>query len=393
MIERLRYLYERYKGQTATLSEQRELSDLLEQAANSEQLRIWIGEDMETEEPVHQISEHEAETVFARVVQRASGNDNQRNAFPGILHFFKLRPVRYAAAAAVIVAVGIYFFRGEKQSTEIVAKQTATAVPVIKPGGNKALLTLADGSTITLDSAANGNLAEQGGVSVVKLANGQLMYRAADTKSTEPIFNTLSTPRGGQYQLQLPDGSKVWLNASSSITYPASFSDSERKVVMSGEAYFEVVKNPSKPFKVYMRGNDGQVNEHHVEVLGTHFNVNNYQDEPAAVVTLLEGAVKIDNSSLKPGEAYSKGGVSKVNAEEAIAWKNGYFQFEQADIKAVMRQIARWYDVDVRYEGNIPERKFGGDILRDSELADVLKGLEVSQVHFRMEGRNLIITP
>lgn len=389
-MERLRYLYERYKEQTASLSEQKELSDLLEKAANSEQVKMWIGEEMENDDTVHHLSEQEAETVFAKIVRNEPVEYERRS---GIQRFLKPRWLSYVAAAAILVTGFFYFLKLDRQSVTVAPKNVATNVPVIKHGGNKALLTLADGSTITLDSAANGNLAEQGGAAIVKLANGQLMYRAADTKSTATVFNTLSTPRGGQYQLQLPDGSKVWLNASSSITYPAVFSDSERKIVMSGEAYFEVTKNPSKPFRVYLRGNDGQVNDHPVEVLGTHFNVNNYEDEPSAVVTLLEGAVKINNSHLKPGEAYSRGNVNKVNAEEAIAWKNGYFQFDQADIKAVMRQIARWYDVDVKYEGNIPERKFGGDILRDSDLTDVLKGLEVSQVHFRLEGRTLIITP
>ena len=147
------------------------------------------------------------------------------------------------------------------------------------------------------------------------------------------------------------------------------------------------------PFKVYMPNGTHKGNGQQIEVIGTHFNVNSYDDEPSLTITLLEGSVKVNRSVLKPGEAYSNGKISKVNTEEAVAWKNGYFQFNQADIKKVMRQISRWYDIEVSYEGNIPDRKFGGDILRDSNLSDVLEGLEVSQIHFRLSGRKLTIIP
>ena len=239
----------------------------------------------------------------------------------------------------------------------------------------------------------------QGNTQVIKRSNGQLAYQVSGSNkspagTTTPVeYNTMTTPRGGQYQLQLPDGTKVWLNAASSITYPTLFAGGERRVEVRGEAYFEVVKDPKMPFRVSLPEQASKQGAQEIEVLGTHFNVNGYRDEPALTITLLEGAVKIDASVLKPGEAYSNGKVKKVNTEEAVAWKNGYFQFEQADIRTVLRQLARWYDVEVRYEGKIPERKFGGDIQRDSNLSDVLKGLELSQVHFRLEGRILTIIP
>jgi ferric-dicitrate binding protein FerR (iron transport regulator) len=207
-------------------------------------------------------------------------------------------------------------------------------------------------------------------------------------------YNTLSTPRGGQYQLVLPDGSKVWLNASSSIHFPTAFAGHERNVELTGEAYFEIAKNKQKPFHV-------NVNGMQVEVLGTHFNVNAYGDEGAIKTSLLEGSVKIKKGNisglLKPGQQ----GVLKKNStdleiknadmNEAIAWKNGLFEFDGADIKSIMREIGRWYDVDVVYAGKVPDRRFEGKISRDAQLSDVLKILALSNVKFSVEGKKIIV--
>jgi ferric-dicitrate binding protein FerR (iron transport regulator) len=267
---------------------------------------------------------------------------------------------------------------------------------------------LADGTTIVLDSAGNTTLATQGNTHIIKLNNGQLAYRDADqrTPATALQYNTISTPKGGQYEIILPDGSHVWLNAASSLRFPAAFTGNERIVALTGEAYFEVAKNPAQPFKVTFTGSagDGQV-----EVLGTHFNINAYDDEANSKTTLLEGKVKISRPQsgmqdpnpeiLNPGQqAAIADGVGNikvlaVDADAAIAWKNGVFSFDNVDIKTVMRQIARWYDVEVVYEGALAAEKFEGEIPRSSTLADVFKILELSAVHFKIEGRKVIVMP
>jgi ferric-dicitrate binding protein FerR (iron transport regulator) len=214
--------------------------------------------------------------------------------------------------------------------------------------------------------------------------------------SDDIIFNTIETPKGGKFQIRLPDGSKVWLNAASSIRFPAKFAGSKRKVELRGEAYFEVAHDESKIFEVNARNQT-------VQVLGTHFNINAYEDEPSVNTTLLEGSVRISDvrtnvsQLLKPGEQSQLSEQIEIinlkNTNEAVAWKDGYFQFDEADIKTVMRQIERWYDVSVVYEGNLPNYRFAGEIERNLSLLQVLKVLEKTNVHFRLEGREVIVMP
>lgn len=307
----------------------------------------------------------------------------------------KIRPYAIAAALIAFAATGLIYFL-QPASTQLGAVNEKTAEHVI-PGSNKAVLTLADGTQITLDSAGNGAIASQGNVQVIKLDSGQLAYSAAQEGSEGEIkYNTLVTPRGGQFRITLPDGSKVWLNAASSLRYPTAFNGKEREVQLMGEAYFEVARNPALPFKVTVKGMT-------VQVLGTHFNIMAYQDEMNIQTTLLEGAVKVHNGTqavqLKPGQQArlnTTGNMSvneNVDVEEVIAWKNGYFHFSHESLEGVMRQIGRWYDTEIAYEGNIPDREFGGKIERASDIKDVLKILELSKVHFRIEGKKIIVTP
>ena len=256
----------------------------------------------------------------------------------------------------------------------------------IKPGSQKALLTLADGTTITLDSAANGIIAKQGGTQVLKLANGMICY-VKDKANNQPeniSYNKMSTPRGGQYQLTLPDGSVIWLNAESSITYPTAFSGNERKVSITGEVYFEVVKDKSKPFKV-------TAGDQQIKVLGTHFNINAYEDEDHVKTSLLEGSVNVNQQILKPGEAFQNGKVSKTNVDQDVAWKNGIFNFNNQSLAQVMRQLARWYNLEVIYPGGVPRKEYGGEMGRNLTLNQVLKGLENSGIYFELEGRKLLV--
>jgi transmembrane sensor len=323
--------------------------------------------------------------------------------FPSFKVYKSLNIRRWVAAAAIFIIVlgaGGYFIL--HKTPDKIAK-TENILPQnkktdIAPGGNKAVLTLANGSTIILDSAQNGTLSSQGNIKIIKLDDGQLAYdKSAVSGNTELLYNTISTPKGGQYQLTLSDGSKVWLNAASSLRFPASFSDDERKVELTGEGYFEVAHNAAKPFIVTK-------NNVEIKVLGTHFNVNAYDDENSMKVTLLEGSVKVskgnESTVISPGQQARISNLEKkidvkknVDLDEVIAWKNGLFQFDQANIKTIMRQIARWYDVDVVFEGKIPEVLFGGKISRDVNVSQVLKVLQEGGIHFRVEGKKIIVTP
>ncbi len=267
----------------------------------------------------------------------------------------------------------------------------------VAPGGNKAILTLADGSVIVLDSAQNGTLTNQGNTKVIKLDNGQLAYNSAGIKSTEVLFNTISTPRGGQYQVILPDGSKVWLNAASSLRFPAAFVDKERRVDVTGEAYFEIAKNAAMPFVVSVGGAE-------VQVLGTHFNIMAYDDEATMKTTLLEGSIKFvkGNTShlLKPGQQSQLTPTGSVNVASGVdmahvmAWKNGLFHFEDADIQTFMRQLSRWYDVEVVYQNKNNNDQFVLEMPRSSKLSDVLKVLELTgDIRFGIDGKKIIILP
>lgn len=389
--ERLSVLINKYLNNTASPEEEQELSAWY-QSSNQQEVH-W---------PVE--NEEEAAAVKARLLNKLQQAIHPAAAVKTI-PFYRRTGLQVAAAVLVVLATAAWFLvnRMEQPSTNqpIVVKQ-----PVIVPGGNKAVLTLADGSTIILDSAQNTTLAKQGNTKIIKLNNGQLAYRdATNTMEATTLYNTISTPKGGQYEIILPDGSHVWLNAASALRFPAAFTDKERSVELSGEAYFEVTKNPNQPFRVHLSSSTGEGPDGVVEVLGTHFNINNYHDETSSKTTLLEGKVKVSRAGsgnpesqiLLPGQqaAISSAAikVQKVDAEESIAWKNGIFNFNNADIKTVMRQIARWYDVEVVYEGNVSVEKFEGEIPRSSTLNEVFKILELSAVHFKIEGRKVIVMP
>lgn len=296
-----------------------------------------------------------------------------------------------AAAAVFLLGAGYAIYRVWQQPTPAMAQHQD-----VQPGHAGAVLTLADGSQVVLDSLRNGVVANQGGAAV-NLQNGQLIYNTnAHTK--ELAYNTMSTPRGRQYQLVLPDGSKVWLNAASSLTYPVAFDGAERKVKVSGEAYFEVAAQ-TKPFKVEV--SDGM----EILVLGTHFNINAYTDEASANTTLLQGSVKVvtrgASQLLHPGEqAQVPANATYIKLEQnidgqaVIAWKDGSFAFNHADLKTVMRQLSRWYDIEVVFEGNVPAGSYSGEIDRSLTLEQVLKGLSKTRLNYKIEnGRKLVIQP
>ncbi len=295
--------------------------------------------------------------------------------------------VRYAAAAIVLLALGILLITRTTTSNKPSVTAVTPQLPdKVKPGTQKAMLTLADGTVVTLDSTANGKIAQQGATQVMKLANGQIRYQAANTTTGQDkvAYNVMSTPMGGQYQLTLPDGSNVWLNAGSSITYPTAFPGNTRQVKITGEVYFEVTKDKNKTFRV-------TAGDQEIEVLGTHFNINAYADEDHIKTSLLEGAVKVNKVLLQPGQAFTHGKVEPTNVDQDIAWKNGVFNFNNQNLAQVMRQLARWYDLEIVYPQGIPQKEYGGEIGRNLTLDQVLKGLENSGIHFQLNGRRLLV--
>ena len=399
---RIYILIDKYTAGLATMAEQEELALLLEQPHGDEAAKNYLIQLLQ-QTPL--LPEHgEARWQAIRDAIRRAGEENTPRK-----RAILTRPVfRWAAAAVLLGGVAAWYLLTAKNTKPL--QQTVALKHDRPPGGNAALLTLSDGSTIALDSARNGVVAQQGNTSIAKLGNGQLVYQAAanhepgatsrtSQAASGPAHNTLTTPRGGQYRLILPDGTAVWLNAASSITYPTAFRDVERSVKITGEAYFEVQKDKTRPFRViFQSGADSGV----VEVLGTHFNINAYTDEEVVKTTLLEGSVRVlskTSTLLKPGQQAQlddKGRtivMPDADVEDVMAWKNGRFHFEDADIRTVMRQIARWYDVEVVFEGRVTTEKFEGDIPRNSQLKDVFKILELSKVHFKIEDKKVTVMP
>lgn len=386
--QRIAVLLKKAADATATAEELQELADLVQHDPSGEralEMEALLREDAAPGQVYDQAH-------WNRLADNILAADRPQPA--------KVIPWRRLAWAAAVVLIlassATYWLLRRPVSIKEPAIATAPTEKDIAPGGNRAVLTLGDGTEISLDSAGNGLLAQQGNAKVIKTGNGQLQYDAPQNGG-QPVFNKIATPRGGQYTITLPDGSRVWLNASSSLRYPAVFSNSNRVVELKGEAYFEVAKQAGQPFVV-------KVDEMEVKVLGTHFNIMAYDDEPAVNTTLLEGAVEVKKAGvarkLKPGQGASLHRQSgelellpEVNTEEAVAWKNGFIQFEGNDIRSAMRQIARWYDVEVVYKGNVPAH-FRGIIPRNVPVSQVLKMLELTEeVHFEIRDRQIIVSP
>lgn len=303
--------------------------------------------------------------------------------------------VKYAAAVVLLLAAGILFINEKQKSTQIdqVEAQLAKAKSAITPGRNTATLTLSDGSVLDLEQLDNGTIAHNGGAAVEKAAEGAIIYQPTGIESTAVSYNTISVPAGGSYKVVLPDGTSVWLNALSSLTYPTAFNGASREVTLTGEAYFEVAKNPAKPFIA-------KVDAMKVTVLGTHFNINAY-DNKHYRTTLLEGSVRLSNAArqtlLVPGQqgvvtADQRIELAKVNVNKIVAWKNGYFMFQDDTIQDIMGQISRWYNVDVQYTGTMSSKTFGGIYSRNKDINELLKGLELTGlVRFKIEGRRITV--
>jgi len=374
----------------ASAEETHELFDYINDPLNAQQVKEVLGDTLNQETEGHALPGYRQQLILDRIFDHQSLPEEK----------FKhrvLRWVKLAAAILLFILPGIYFLKINRPKPTALTAITKPKQIDVQPGGNKAILTLGDGSHIVLDSARNGLLAHQGNTKVVKSANGHIAYNTTATGNAAPIYNTMTTPRGGKYDLQLSDGTKVWLNASSSISYPITFTGAERRVTITGEVYFEVAKNKAMPFKINVNGQE------EVQVLGTHFNIMAYNDEASVKTTLLEGSVKIIKNKmtgmLKPGQQAQLATDGKLSITDdadinaVMAWKNGQTLFVNEDIKTIMRRVSRWYDIDVEYQGDMPGRLFTGGISRESNLSVLLKVLELNKIHFKMAGKKLIVSP
>ncbi|WP_127124720.1 FecR family protein [Pseudoflavitalea rhizosphaerae] len=330
--------------------------------------------------------------IIAALAQLHTFGENAENRYDQFLkeikpeiparrvHFLQAAWVRWAAVLLISfgAATYIYFNTSENRKTELAADQSSSVFEDEFPGEDKAILTLSDGRKVKLDSSTGNTIAE--GELSIGNNDGELDY----TASQKMVFNTVSTPKGGQYKLSLADGTKVWLNAASSITFPTSFNTSTRQIELSGEAYLEIAKDKAKPFLIRSGNNQ-------VEVLGTSLNINNYKDEPAFRTTLIEGAIKVNNMIIKPGEAFENGRRVRAEIDKDIAWKNGFFNFDNTSLAGMLRQLSRWYDIEIVYEGKVPDLVLEGRVPRDLKLSEVLLLLNNLEVKYEKKGKNLYI--
>lgn len=378
------------------------LFDYLRSEDDDDSINYAIDQELGKMKKCASLTDGEKDAIFQNIVTNDKFGQEPVSESSGNHVLRAWYQVGVAASILAMLTVGLYFYTNRTIDTPVVLSesQTIKEKSIIKPGGDKAVLTLSDGSKIILEDAKKGLLANQAGVSIQKTADGELLYSFAknvssvsETLPEEVIYNKIETPFGGKYQINLPDGSKVWLNSASTLRFPALFSGNTREVELNGEAYFDVAKNPNKPFKVITK-------DQIVEVLGTQFNINSYSDEETFKTTLIEGSVKIIYKDrvvlLSPGQQFQpnmkSSKVIEADTEEVTAWKNGYFLFKDEDIRSIMRKISRWYNVEVNYSGNIPDVGFGGNISRSKDINEVLNVLQLTNaVHFKVEGRRITV--
>lgn len=399
--EQIKKILYKYISNSLTLKERLQLTNWIKEETNKQQLLVFIDEQWvqaidDVSENSGKLTDEKYEAVFSAIM----------SDLPEMAHIKPGGQIRsivkwlYAAAVIATLVVGGYFLmNNNNKPSKVLAKATAIDVP--PPAGSKATITLSDGTVLYLDSLKSGQAMQQGNIRMVKLADGKLAYQTADGKIIqEVLYNSLTNPAGSNViDLTLTDGTKVWLNSSSSLRYPTAFTGKERLVELTGEAYFEVTHNDKMPFRV-------NVANRVVEDLGTSFNINAYSDEPDMKVSLLDGKLSIQTGSngtgtvLVPGQQGQVAHTGVVNVISdalavgaSIAWKEGFFDFNGGtNLAGLLRQISRWYNIDVEYDGKIPEMQFGGKITRDCNLSEVLKILSYSDVNFKMENKKLMIT-
>jgi len=389
---RREYLIGKFLQNTCTEAEKLELSAWVKESED-DTLSGLLEKAWDEFEPESGMPESVSERIIKNIIPDKYPEETEirENTF-----LRRLWP-KVAAAAALILTGGLYWWSAS--DPEKLTQQNTGSVQTadVPPGVKKAILTLGDGSSIALDSAGTGTLSSQGNTSVIKSGKGELIYESGKRTVQKTVYNTLTTPKGGQYSVVLPDGSKAWLNAASSLRFPTSFAGAERRVEITGEVYFEVAHQAKMPFNVKAYNTE-------ISVLGTHFNIMAYDDENIQKTTLLEGSVKVSSQGksalLIPGQqarvSSSSSSIQVINdidTEKEMAWKNGYFQFEDESLESIMRQVSRWYGVDITYEGNVKKENFTGRLPRHANVSKVLKILALSGVKFRIEENRIIVTP
>jgi len=377
----LQHLLAKYNSQTATPEEKRMVEEWYEHVNGN----------------TPNTANTDLFTVKSKIYKKIQlGIEKKKNRTKPKLKLFYTNLFR--AAVLILALLGGTYLYLKQPDSGFSTKVSISKKNSIKPGGNNAVLLLADGSQIILNEAADGQVVEQPGVKITKTKSGELTYHFIGESNTEEArFNTVTTPRGGQYHLILVDGTEVWLNANSSIKFPTVFAGTNRKVEVTGEVYFEVSKNKSKPFIV-------STNQSEIKVLGTHFNINAYPDEDYQRTTLLEGSIEINKGHekhlLSPGQqACIRKSSDEIklkqidDLEAVVAWKNGYFQFEKADLQTVMRQISRWYDTEVSYNGQIPMKEYSGKMPRNADVKKLIEMLSYTGIHCKVERNQITVNP
>jgi transmembrane sensor len=430
MSSRLNYLLERYISKTCTESEKQELAHLALDAAHEEDIRLHLEGLYNSLEPLDDIPEQKSESILHSILQpvqrhsienagagtsiteastsgsgisgsnkagsdtNESGINESGRAGAGLKYLYTRRFASIAAAVIVLISAVAFYLFNQQNKGKYRLNNFANARQDIKaPDTNKAMIVLGNGKRVLLDSMQKQSLALQGNVQVIRTSDGQIQYKG---NSGELVYNTLVNPRGSRViNLTLQDGTRVWLNCESSLKYPISFEDKDRIVEVKGEAYFEVAKNPSKRFMVVANGVK-------TEVIGTHFNVNGYNDYGHVNITLLEGSIRISNSSssaiLKPGQEAKLNEAGKIDidkdieTDEIIAWKDGMFNFNSVPLPGIMKQIERWYDVDVVYDGSNSEKHFSGIFSRADNVSEILKMMQLAGIKFTIQGKKIIVT-
>jgi transmembrane sensor len=405
------YLLGRYIQGQLTVAEQLELAKLLQDPeqgsiVQQELVRLLEEQGLKDRAGDDRIAPRVDSTVWEPVLQRVLSVDRTAGEAvangSGLLRTMYSGLRRWSVAASVLLAIGggLLFFLHRRTLKPAIPAVASVSRSKIAPGRNKAVLTLANGQQIILNDARKGALEQQGNTKVIKLESGALQYTApasgalADPAVTGSMYNSIATPRGGQYQVVLTDGTKVWLNAESSLRFPVAFTGKAREVELTGEAYFEVAANKDKPFIV-------RAGQTETRVLGTHFNIMAYADEGAAKTTLLEGVVSMGQGGqralLQPGEQGQfdpdKDIIARrvVNTRAVVAWKDGYYYFDRTPVQSVMRQIARWYDVQIVYKGSVPKDEIVGRIPRSVDVSEVLHIMELIGIRFKIDGKTIIV--
>lgn len=439
--QRLKYLIEQYIDNAATVAERHELEVYFHQETNGDLFSRAAGDLLEqrpfvgAEQPYIGLAQrvlqmdklYDTSSIDSNAGSNSPDSKPESEVRPALVHPLRLLKrhwFKYAAVAILLLGTAAYYWNNSTTTEQPLTRRSEPLTTDLAPGSQRAVLTLSDGRTIALDSASIGHLANQSGADILKLDDGQIAYRMQGHADKELTWNTMSTPRGGQYRLVLPDGTNVWLNAASSITYPAVFTGEARMVKITGEVYFEVTKDKDKTFLVDIEGKST------VQVLGTSFNVNSYSDYGSIETTLVEGIVKVirepgksdpayPDRPTKPSGAHSthtgsvvlKPGqqakipihaipgsteapfqiISDADVDQVLGWKNGLFNFNGLSLKEAIPQLERWYDIQVRYEGAIPTVKFKGRMNRGVKISTILNWFSELGIKTKLEGRTLIV--